>query len=431
MRDGVSPKHYLSLPAHTIARPRPHTARGPCSIVGECIGDFASTGRDMRPIFRGDSGDPAILTVGVMMIKEAGENIRLWRELDSKMRRKPMKRLKLPFATVLIILLTLSPSVLHATNPAPLTQIGSTPLPEVTGGDFDHFAVDLRHNRLYVAAEVYASIEVFDLKTGKHLLSARGVVKSPRKIVFLADHNQLLVADAGNASCEFLDGTNLKLINSVALDPGPDAGVYDPQTRIFYVSNGGRAAKTDFSYISMISVDKHRVIGRIRVEAATLKTLVIDPKTEKLYVTMRDKNQVGIVNLEKKAIEQAWSSPELHVDSAMAYDPVHKRIFVGDRNPGKLVVMDAGDGKVIETLDIGNVSDDMTYDSAHQRIYISSADGVDVVRQDSPDHYHVIQHVDTLGGKTSIYVPSIGRFFVVHTKGDLANEAGLQVFNVN
>jgi hypothetical protein len=93
--------------------------------------------------------------------------------------------------------------------------------------------------------------------------------------------------------------------------------------------------------------------------------------------------------------------------------------------------MDAGDGKVIETLDIGNVSDDMTYDSAHQRIYISSADGVDVVRQDSPDHYHVIQHVDTLGGKTSIYVPSIGRFFVVHTKGDLANEAGLQVFNVN
>ncbi|MDQ1450492.1 MAG: hypothetical protein QOK38_358, partial [Acidobacteriaceae bacterium] len=53
------------------------------------------------------------------------------------------------------------------------------------------------------------------------------------------------------------------------------------------------------------------------------------------------------------------------------------------------------------------------------------------VRQDSPDHYHVIQHVDTLGGKTSIYVPSIGRFFVVHTKGDLASEAGLQVFDVN
>ena len=95
--------------------------------------------------------------------------------------RKPVKQLKLTFATALITLFTLSPGALHAADMAPLTQIGSTPLPEVTGGDFDHFAVDLRHNRLYVAAEVYASIEVFDLKTGKHLLSARGVVKSPRK----------------------------------------------------------------------------------------------------------------------------------------------------------------------------------------------------------------------------------------------------------
>jgi hypothetical protein len=115
----------------------------------------------------------------------------------------------------------------------------------------------------------------------------------------------------------------------------------------------------------------------------------------------------------------------------MAYDPIHKRVFVGDRNPGKLVVLDALNGHVIQTLDIGNVSDDMTYDAAHHRVYISSADGVDVVAQDSPDHYHVVQHVDTFGGKTSIYVPSIGRFFVVHTRGDQAKEAGLQVFKVN
>jgi DNA-binding beta-propeller fold protein YncE len=350
------------------------------------------------------------------------------------MTRKPVRRIKFAFAAALITLFTvftLSPGELHAADAAPLTQIGSTPLPEVTGGDFDHFAVDLRHNRLYVAAEVYASIEVFDLKTGQHLLSARGVVKSPRKIVFLEDQNQLLVADAGNASCEFLDATSLKLIKSVAVDPGPDAGVYAPESRIFYVGNGGRAAKTDFSYVSMISVDKQEVIGRIRVEASTLKTLVLDPKTEKLYATMRDKNQVAVVNLETKAVEQTWSSQELHVDSAMAYDPIHKRIFVGDRNPGKLVVLDSGNGHVIQTLDIGNVSDDMTYDSGHHRIYVSSADGVDVVAQDSPDHYRVVQHVDTFGGKTSIYVPSIGRFFVVHTKGDQAKEAGLQVFKVN
>ena len=343
-------------------------------------------------------------------------------------KRKSMKQIFLAIVTAWI---TLLPCVSDASDLAPLTQVGATPLPSVTGGDFDHFAVDLRHNRLYVAAEVYASIEVFDLKTGEHLLSIRDVVKSPRKIAFLEDKNQLLVADAGNASCEFLDGTDLHLIDKVALEPGADAGVYDPQSRIFYVGNGGRAANAGFSYISLISVDKRQVVGRVRVESATLKTLVLDPKSHKLYVTMRDKNQVGVLDLERNVVDQVWSAPELHVDSAMAYDPIHKRIFVGDRNPGRLVVLDAVNGHVIEALDIGNVSDDMTYDAADRRIYVSSADGVDVVAQDSPDAYHIAQHVDTLGGKTSIYVPSIKRFFVVHTKGGPAKEAGLQIFKVN
>jgi DNA-binding beta-propeller fold protein YncE len=339
-----------------------------------------------------------------------------------------MKQFILAIVTAWTALL---PCASDASDLPPLTQVGSTPLPSITGGDFDHFAVDLRHNRLYVTAEVYASIEVFDLKTGEHLLSVREVVNSPRKIVFLEDKNELLVADAGNASCEFLDGTDLHLIKSVALEPGADAGIYDPQSRIFYVGNGGRAANAGFSYVSLVSVDKQQVVGRIRVDAATLKTLVLDPKSHKLFVTMRDKNQVGVLDLKNNSVEQIWSAPELHEDSAMAYDPVHKRIFVGDRNPGKLVVLDAVNGHVIQTLDIGNVSDDMTYDAAHRRIYVSSADGVDVVAQDSPDTYHVAQQVDTLGGKTSIYVPSIKRFFVVHTKGGPAKEAGLQIFKVN
>lgn len=41
-----------------------------------------------------------------------------------------------------------------------------------------------------------------------------------------------MVADRGNASCEFLDAKDLHLITSVPLEPGPDAGVYDPKAVI-------------------------------------------------------------------------------------------------------------------------------------------------------------------------------------------------------
>jgi hypothetical protein len=50
-----------------------------------------------------------------------------------------VKQLKLVFATALIALFTLSPGASHAADMAPLTQIGSTPLPDVTGGDFALF----------------------------------------------------------------------------------------------------------------------------------------------------------------------------------------------------------------------------------------------------------------------------------------------------
>jgi len=340
----------------------------------------------------------------------------------------PMKHRFLAAAAVVLALS--SAAALRAEDTTPLKLIGSTPLPEVTGGDFDHFAADLRGNRLFVVSEDYASIEVFDLRTGKHLKSVRGVVKSPRKIAYLDDKDQLLVNDADDASCKFLDAKDLHVIERVPLEAGVDAGVYDAKARIFYVGNGGRATHQPYSYISKINVDTHEVVGRIRVEATTLKTLVLDAEAQKIYVTMRDKNQVGVIDLRTDTVAVTWSNPELHIDSAMAYDAAQHRLFLGDRKPGKLVVLNTENDSVVATLPIGETSDDMVYDAGHHRIYISSDDGVDVIGQDSADQYHLLQHVDTMGGKTSEYVPSRKRLFVVHTKGERAAEAGLQIFAV-
>jgi hypothetical protein len=76
----------------------------------------------------------------------------------------------------------------------------------------------------------------------------------------------------------------------------------------------------------------------------------------------------------------------------------------------------SGNGHVIETLDIGNVSDDMTYDSAHHRIYVSSEDGVDVVAQDSPDHYHVVQHGGRSRYSTKTYQDPIVSLQIIVTE---------------
>jgi DNA-binding beta-propeller fold protein YncE len=303
-------------------------------------------------------------------------------------------------------------------------------LPKVTGGDFDHFAVDIAHNRLFVSAEKYGSIEVFALASGDHLSSVKGIVASPHKLVFVPDRNELFVADTTDGSCKVLDARDLHVIKRIALGPHPDAGVYDPASRIFYVGHQAEEA-SGMSYIAMISVDQQQVIGRIPIKAAVLKAMVIDPKAGRLYVNMRDKKQIGVIDLKSRSIVATWSVPGLNGNSAMASDSKNHRLFVGSRGPGKLFILDSNNGTVVSVLNTVDTSDDITFDAADRRLYVSGSDGVDVMAQITADHYRVIQHVDTLGGKTSVYVPALNQFYVVHTRGDLAQEAGLQVFKVN
>src|SRR5450759_2100807 len=71
--------------------------------------------------------------------------------------RNPMKRIA---SLALCAMLAAAGLALGA---EPLKLAGRTELPEYSG-DFDHFAVDLRGNRLFLAGEDGGTLEVLDLK---------------------------------------------------------------------------------------------------------------------------------------------------------------------------------------------------------------------------------------------------------------------------
>jgi DNA-binding beta-propeller fold protein YncE len=312
---------------------------------------------------------------------------------------------------------------------APVAILSTTSLPEVSGGDFDHFAVDLPHSRLYVSAEEYGSIEVFGLD-GKHLASERRVARSPHKIELTNDGRRLLIVDAGDASVKIVDSRTFEVLKTIPLEPQPDSGVTDRTSGIFYVGNGGVQSHEDSAYLTLISIADGTVLGGIDVPGAQVKAMVIDHATDRLFVNLRDKNEIAVVDLKTRTLKSTWTVPGPSRNSAMAFDPKANRLFVGSRAPGKLLVLDASDGSVKKTLDIVDISDDMHFDESHHRLYVTGAGGLDVVRQIDKDRYDIEQHVDTLGGKTSIYLPSLKRLYVVHTKGAQAREAGLQIFRV-
>src|ERR1700730_10468454 len=108
-----------------------------------------------------------------------------------------------------------------AQEKAPLKLITTTPLPGFSG-DFDHFAVDLKGNRLFLAAEDHKTVEVFELRSGKPLHSITGFGQ-PHAILFLPDTNKLIVTDGDDfGRVSLVNGKSYEIIDNIKLPPGVD-----------------------------------------------------------------------------------------------------------------------------------------------------------------------------------------------------------------
>ncbi len=309
----------------------------------------------------------------------------------------------------------------------PLKLIHSTPLPGFEG-DFDHFAVDLKGKQLFVSAEKHHSVEIFNLD-GEHTGSITEVT-TPHTLAFDIKKNNLIVADGGDNAIKFFGAKDHQLIKRVPVAADPDAGIYDAEKRIFYVGNGGKPDHKDSSFISLISVDDMTETAKIEVPSANLEAMAINRKANLMYVNMRDKKQVGVVNLSTKAFEKAWTVPELNLNTPLTFDAKNNRIFIAGRKPGKLFVLNSNNGEVVTTLDCIDIADDMTFDAAHHRIFVTGSGGVTVYEQENADQYKIVTQFDTKHGKTSEYVAALKRFYIIHTKTD-DDIAGLQVYQVS
>jgi hypothetical protein len=219
-------------------------------------------------------------------------------------------------------------------------------------------------------------------------------------------------------------------VKRIPLEAGPDAAYYDAEKRLFYVGNGGRGAKQPYSYLSVISADEGKELKRIRVESSNLESMALNRAENLLYVNMRDQKMIGVVDLAKDEVRRTWSIPDLNLNTPMAFDVAHHRLFIAGRKPGKFYVLDSQDGHLVQTMNCVDIADDMTFDGREGRIYVTGFGGVSVYQQNGPDDYKVLTQFETNGGKTSTFDKESQRFFIAHTKTALDN-AALQIYSVN
>lgn len=289
------------------------------------------------------------------------------------------------------------------------------PLPGVKGR-FDHFAIDVKGRRLFVAALGNNTLEVLDVEGGKCLKTITGLSK-PTGVLYLAEVNQIGVANGDEGTFKLFDGDFYTLKKTVSPLEDADNARFDRQAKVIYVGYGTGA-------LGIIDPGTARLTGSIKLPGHP-ESFQLEQRGNRIFVNVPDAGQISVIERLKGVVAARWPLGEFKANFPMALDEAHSRLFIGCRQPARLLVLDTASGKKVADLTISGDTDDLFYDAARKQLYLSCGEGfIDVIDQQDADHYRIRERIRTAeGARTSFFSTDLNEFYLaVPLRGDRTAE---------
>jgi YVTN family beta-propeller protein len=304
----------------------------------------------------------------------------------------------------------------QATQPLRLEK--TIELPGVQGR-IDHMSIDVKGERLFVAALGSNTLEVIDLKAGKRTKTI-GQLKEPQGILYVGETDRLYVANGNDGSVRVFDGGSYALLKT--LDYGDDADNlrYDSVHKRIYVGYGSGA-------LGEIDSGGNKV-GETKLDAHP-ESFQLEKDSPLIYVNLPKSGKVVVVDREKRTITSTWKTGTDFGNYPMMLEENDHRLFVIARFPARLLVFNTSTGAIIQKLAVVGDCDDVFYDKTRKRIYASGGDGaISVFEQKDADHYTELARVATVkGARTSLFSPELDRLFLA-ARREGSKPAAIQVF---
>ncbi len=263
-------------------------------------------------------------------------------------------------------------------------------------GGWDYITVDPERHLLYVPRTTHTM--VLDATTGKVVADLPGQQRN-HGVALVPSVGRGFISDGKDGSVTIFDLKTNKALGTVKAADDADAIIFDPASGKVLVSCGDAAA------VVPISPDVDPKTGKADAPVALggkPEALVADGKG-KVFVNLEDKDQVVVVDTKMMKVVNRWPTAPGGAPVGMAMDREKRRLFVGCRNPAKLLVMNADDGKVLADVPIGQGCDAVRFDNGYA--LASCRDGtLTAARETSPGKFTVVQTLQTRPGAKTMDV---------------------------
>src|ERR1700738_259253 len=253
-------------------------------------------------------------------------------------------------------------------------------------GGFDYVYADEAGRKLYVPRSGPSGrITVFDLDTLKPVgeianVSAHGVAVDTK-----SQHGF-----SSSKPVAMFDSTTLAPIKTIEVQGGPDGILADPSNGRVYVFS--HAAPN----VTVIDAKDGSIVGTVDLGGAPEQG-VLDGKGH-LYVDLEDKGSIAVVDTKALKLTTTYDlQGKGGTCAGLAMDVKNNILFASCRNPQTMVILNAGDGKIIDTLPIGAGTDGAVFNPSTMEAFSSQGDGtLTVIKENSPTSFVVEQNLETM-----------------------------------
>jgi DNA-binding beta-propeller fold protein YncE len=220
-------------------------------------------------------------------------------------------------------------------------------LPNVSGR-IDHLSVDVKGQRLFVAAVDNHTLEVIDLKAGQAVHTITDLAE-PQGVLYDNSTNRLFVACGLDGTTKIFDATTFQTLATAKFPDDADNIRYDSRDKRVIVGYAGakqlRKRMEGTGGLGFLDSNGNRV-GDVVIDAHP-ESFQLEQSGTRLFVNVPDKKEIEVIDVPKRTVLARWPVSSAQGNFPMALDEAHHRLFVATRTPSRMLVFDTQTGKEV------------------------------------------------------------------------------------